>query len=146
MYIGFDVGPAFMVKPSGGGVNFWFGPEFGTKWIAIPLLLSYKDSMFGINLVPSFKYDISLMPNLTLTPSIGLDFGFATGSDVKTMGLGIGIAARGTYMFTPAIGAFIQPVELGLDFWHWASVAGNSASNTEFTVSYRLLLGGVYKF
>jgi hypothetical protein len=146
MFVGFDLAPAFNVKPSGGNVRFAFGPEIGMKYFLMPVLLSFGDSITGLNLLPRFKYDLEVIPNLIISPFGGLNVGFGFFDGGKTIDMGVGIGARGTYMITPSIGVFLEPFGMDFNFFHWMSIGDNSATDSTLTVQYRLLFGGHYRF
>ncbi len=147
-YVGFNLGPDMVLKPSGGGTVFLFGPEFGTRWLAVPVLLGFKSGVKMIDVQPRFKYDIplSFMPGLIVSPFAGVNANLAfidiLDQTLFSFELGVGVGARAYYFFTPNIGAFLEP--LGLNFNFFRLVDGNS--NSDLAITYRLLFGGAYRF
>jgi len=141
--VGAFLGPKFGVVNSAGTL-FTLGGEIATKHFQLPLLLGFGGGMdLMLELVPKFKYDIEVIPNLVITPSGGLDiwFGFGGGTG---MSMGIEIAARATYFVTPQIGVFFEPLAMDMNFFAANFDSGNTAG--DFWMLYRMLAGAVYAF
>jgi len=141
--IGLLLGPTFGVVDAGGTI-FKLGPEIATKYFQMPLLFGFGSGLdLLLEVIPKFKYDIEVIPNLLITPSVGLDlwFGFSGGS---AMWMGIELAGRATYFVTPQLGLFFEPLALDMHFFGLIFDSGASASG--FAMFYRLAAGAVYAF
>lgn len=146
-YLGFNLGPEIQVKPSGGGTIFKFGPEIGGEYMMMPILFGFKDGSTTIDLIPRFKYDISLIDRLVLAPFGGLDLGFGFSDFGKVISLGIDVGMRATYMVLPQMGLFIEPVSLNFIPIQWVFPEGqDSTSSTDLNITYKLLFGANYHF
>lgn len=141
--VGFLLGPKFGVVDAGGTI-FTLGGEIATKHFQMPLLFGFGSGVdLMLELVPKFKYDIEVIPNLLITPSVGLDLWFLFGAG-SAMTIGIEFAARATYFVTPQIGIFFEPLGMDLNFVAVGFDSGNTG--TGFMMWYRMLAGVVYAF
>jgi hypothetical protein len=147
MYVGLALGPGFNIEPSGGGVRFWFGPEFGMKYFEIPVLLAFKDSVKYIDVVPKFKMDFELIDNLIVAPVAGLAAGFALSDTLNAIEVGIEIGARAIYLLMPNVGVFLEPIGLNLSFFqYYMHKDADNDAEADLHARYRILFGGHYRF
>lgn len=147
MYVGLALGPSFNIEPSGGGVRFWFGPEFGMKYFEIPLLLAFKDNVKYLDVVPKFKLDFEVMTNLLVAPFAGINLGLALADQFTNIKAGIEIGARVIYLLLPNVSVFLEPLGMDISFFqYYMPEDADNDAEADLHVSYRLLFGGHYRF
>ncbi len=140
--VGFLLGPKFGVVNATGTI-FTLGAEIATNHFQMPLILGFGGGNdLNLELIPKYKYDIEVIPNLLVTPSVGLALGFGFG-DFSAMTVGAEIAARGTYFITPQIGVFFEPLALNMNF---LMVVFDADTLSDFWMNYRMTAGAVYAF
>ncbi len=140
--VGVFVGPSVYVHP-GSLAMITFGPEISSRFFQLPLLLGFGDGMKILQVTPKFKYDIDVARNLLITPSLGPNFGFLFYSDNKSFIFGLEFSSRVTYLLTPRVGIFVDP--LSMDF-NIAFKGNNDGLGGGFTILYRAQCGVLFTF